>query len=121
MISGFTLTFLFMISSFLSQWGYLLPSVALIVLFGLLFPVSYETAPDKLVLRAGMIRRIRIPYADITAVTPSSNGSGSSYALAKEKLSIEYRGKKVFVAPEERDPFITDIAMRSPHLSQHRT
>ena len=118
MLFGSALTFFWMTSSFLSQWGYLLPSGALLIFFGFLFPVSYETGPDKLILRAGMFRSSRILYTDITEVVPSSSGSAGSYALAKDKLSIEYRGKKVFVAPEEQDAFITDIAMRSPHLSQ---
>ena len=119
MLAGSAFTFYWMTGTFLSEWGYLLPSAALLIFFGFMFPVSYETAPDRLVLRAGMFRRASILYTDITEVEPSSSGSAGSYALAKEKLLIQYRGKKVFVAPEEQDAFITDIAMRSPHLSRH--
>ena len=118
MLAGSAFTFYWMTGNFLSQWGYLLPSAAVLIFFGFIFPVSYETEPEKLVLRAGMLRRTSIRYSDITAVGPSSSGSAGSYALAREKLLIEYRGKTVFVAPEEHDAFLTDIAMRAPHLSR---
>ena len=48
-------------------------ALSLLVIFGFLFPQSYETTETELVIRAGL-RTIRIPYAAITAVKPSSDG-----------------------------------------------
>src|SRR5437868_6286449 len=69
-----------------------------ILVFGFCFPQSYETAEAELVVRAGM-RTIRIPYAQITTVKPSSD-SRSALALSLDRILIEYQSGGILIAPE---------------------
>lgn len=88
-----------------------------VLVFGFCFPQSYETTGTELVIRAG-IRQIRIPYAQITTVIPSSD-SGSSLALSLDRVLIEHQSGAVLIAPENRVAFIADVQAHAPQLSKH--
>ena len=90
--------------------------VALVVILGLLYPQWYETAPDALVVRAGLTTR-RIPYQRITAVRASSD-SGSSLALSLDRILVEYGNRRLLIAPRDQDAFFADIQSRAPQLSK---
>lgn len=100
------------------EWLFNGSAFFLFFIFGFGYPVRYKTDGDALILYAGMIRRRRIPYTDITRIAPSENVSGT-YALSRDKLVIEHNGKKTAVSPKERESFLVDVAMRSPQLSKH--
>jgi len=87
-----------------------------ILVFGFCFPQWYETTGTELVIRAGM-RRIRIPYAQITAVIPSRD-LGSALALSLDRVRIEYQSGAVLIAPEDRMSFIADVQAHAPQLSK---
>jgi hypothetical protein len=87
-----------------------------IIVFGFCFPQSYETTKSELVVRAGL-RKIRIPYAQITHVGPSSD-SRSALALSLDRVLIEYQSGAVLIAPENRSAFIGDVQAHAPQLSK---
>lgn len=87
-----------------------------ILVFGFCFPQSYETTRTELVIRTG-IRRIRIPYARITAVTLSRD-SRSALALSLDRVLVEYQSGAVLIAPENRAAFIADVQAHAPQLSK---
>jgi hypothetical protein len=89
---------------------------ACVLFFGFCFPQSYETTRTELVIRAG-IRQIRIPYAQITTVSLSSD-SGSSLALSLDRVLIEHQAGAVLIAPENRVAFIADVRAHAPQLSK---
>jgi hypothetical protein len=79
------------------------------------WPIAYELHPMQLVVRFGRFRT-RIAYRDIRGVKPSrSLVAGPSYSM--DRLAID-RGSRmpVLVSPANRDRFLTDLAMRTPHL-----
>jgi Bacterial PH domain len=100
-----------------ADWTWGAPALALAYFFGAYFPQSYETTGEGLVIHAGL-RRIRIPYGDISEVVPSSDSKKHSLALAKDRTSIRYRNKEVVISPLELDAFMLDIQMRAPHLKK---
>jgi hypothetical protein len=102
----------------LENWLLTIPALFVVFLFGFVYPVSYVTEGDAVILRAGMIRRRRIAYTDITRIAPSQETGPASYALAKEKLAVEYKGKKVVISPAETETFLVDVQMRCPQLSR---
>ena len=87
-----------------------------ILIFGFCFPQSYETTGTELIIRAGL-RKIRIPYAQMTTVRMSSD-SRSALALSLDRLLIEYQSGAVMIAPENREAFIADIQNHAPQLSK---
>ncbi len=99
------------------EWMSVVPALTLVLVFGFIYPVRYQTEGDALVLQAGAIRRRRIPYTDITRIAPSENVRGT-YSLSKDKLVVEYKGRTTAVSPVEQERFLADIAMRCPQLSQ---
>jgi len=86
-----------------------------ILVFGFCFPQSYETTETDLVVRAGL-RRIRIPYSQITTVKPSTD-SGSALALSLDRVLIEYQSGAIMIAPENRIAFIADVQAHVARLS----
>lgn len=87
----------------------------LMVVLVLVFPQSYETTPDGLLIRAGLIRKT-IPYASITAIGPCSDRR-SSFALSLDRVKIQYgSGREIRIAPADQDAFFRDMEMRAPQL-----
>lgn len=86
------------------------------LIFGFCFPQSYETAATELILRAS-IRKIRIPYEEMTTVRMSTD-SRSALALSLERILIEYQSGAVMIAPENREAFFADIQKHAPQLSK---
>jgi hypothetical protein len=88
------------------------------ILFALLvfvFPQSYETTPEGLLIRTGLLRRT-IPYASITAIGPTSDRS-SDFTLSLDRVRIQYgAGKEIRIAPADQDAFFRDMEMRTPQL-----
>jgi hypothetical protein len=95
----------------------LLPAL-LLLLF--LYPQWYETAPDALLIRAGL-KTWRVPYAEITAVrsSPDSRVWGAwSLALSIDRISVEYRGRTLLISPRDQVTFFEDLASRAPRLEK---
>lgn len=87
-----------------------------LLLLGFCVPQSYETTADSLVIRAGLTTR-RIPFSAITAVRPSSS-TQSSFALSMDRVEVECGGKKLIIAPKDKEAFFADVGSRAPHLSR---
>ncbi len=93
---------------------------ALLFILGLGFPQWYETAPDGLVIRSGLVTR-RIPYQQITAVRATADGrrwQGFSVALSQDRIEVEYGGRSITIAPQDQEAFYADVASRAPQLSK---
>jgi membrane protein YdbS with pleckstrin-like domain len=79
---------------------------------GLVFPMRYLLTEQELVVRSGLVRQ-RIPYTEITRVTPTRNPL-SSPALSLDRLRIERRsGRAIMISPDERDDFLRELALRA--------
>jgi hypothetical protein len=99
-----------------TPWGYAGSILTAVVIAGFCYPQWYETTADALIIRAGLTTR-RIPYSSITAVRPSSD-MRSSFALYLDRVEIEYDGKKLLIAPADKDAFFADLAARVPGISR---
>jgi hypothetical protein len=91
-------------------WWVLLPTVGLgagLPLW-LLLGTRYTLEPTQLLIRSGPFRW-RVPVADITRITPTSNPL-SSPALSLDRLRIEFgRGSAIMVSPRDKERFLRDI------------
>ncbi len=79
----------------------------------LLLATHYTLERGQLVVRSGPFTW-RIPVADITSITPTSNPL-SSPALSLDRLRIEYgQGRSLMISPRDKEQFVRDIgtAMR---------
>jgi hypothetical protein len=88
----------------------LLPTVGLGVglPLWLLLGTRYTLEPTQLLIRSGPFRW-RVPVADITRITPTSNPL-SSPALSLDRLRIEYgRGSAIMISPRDKERFLRDI------------
>lgn len=97
-------------------WGFVVSGFDAILVFGFLWPQRYETAPDALVVRAGVTTRRR-PYASITAIRPSTD-SRSALALSLDRVLIESAAGDLLIAPRDQAAFVADLAARCPQLSR---
>ncbi|WP_101926354.1 PH domain-containing protein [Luteimonas cellulosilyticus] len=74
----------------------------------LLESTHYTVVHDRLLVRSGPFSW-RIPLADITAVTPSTNPL-SSPALSLNRLRIDYGpGRSVMISPRDRARFLAEL------------
>ena len=74
----------------------------------LLLSTHYTLGHGQLVVRSGPFKW-RIPVAEITSITPTSNLL-SSPALSLDRLRIDYgRGKSVMISPRDKEQFVRDI------------
>jgi Bacterial PH domain len=87
-----------------------------ILVFGFCWPQSYETAPDALVVSAGLTTRRR-PYAGIVAVRPSTD-SRSALALSLDRVLVESTSGDLLIAPRDQAAFFADVAAHCPQLSR---
>lgn len=79
--------------------------VTLLVCGVLLVPCRYTLESDHLLIRCGLIRQ-RIPYRDITAITPSRS-LWSAPALSLQRVKLSYgRTSSQLVSPRDRAAFI---------------
>ena len=68
----------------------------------------YSLEPTQLLVRSGPFKW-RVPIADITSVTATSNPL-SSPALSLDRLRIEYgRGSAIMISPRDKEKFLRDI------------
>lgn len=68
----------------------------------------YTLGQGLLIVQSGPFKW-RIPVAEITRITPSSNPI-SSPALSLDRLRIDYgRGKSLLISPRDKDQFIHDV------------
>ncbi|MCK9377663.1 MAG: PH domain-containing protein [Syntrophobacterales bacterium] len=83
-----------------------------------LYGTYYAFSGDTLVIRCGPFR-IKVPVAEIEAVTPTRNPL-SSPACSLDRLLIRYRqGKRrLMVSPLDQNGFLTALVSRGPHLSR---
>jgi hypothetical protein len=87
-----------------------------VLILGFLWPQSYETAPDALVVRAGLTTRRR-PYASILAVRPSTD-SRSALALSLDRVLIESSAGDLLIAPRDQAAFFAEMETRCPQLTR---
>ena len=74
----------------------------------LLRSTRYTLGHGYLVVQSGPFKW-RIPLADITSITPSSNPL-SSPALSLDRLRIEYgRGSSLMISPRNKEQFVRDV------------
>jgi hypothetical protein len=74
----------------------------------LLLGTHYTLEPTQLLIRSGPFRW-RVPIADITRITPTSNPL-SSPALSLDRLRIEYgRGSAIMISPRGKEQFLRDL------------
>ena len=74
----------------------------------LLLSTHYTLGHGQLVVRSGPFKW-RIPVAEITSITPTSNLL-SSPALSLDRLRIDYGvGKSVMISPRNKEKFVKDI------------
>ncbi len=85
-----------------------------VLILGFLWPQSYETAPDALVVRAGLTTRRR-PYASILAVRPSTD-SRSALALSLDRVLIESSAGDFLIAPRNQEAFFAEMQALCPQL-----
>jgi membrane protein YdbS with pleckstrin-like domain len=91
----------------------LLGVFALNVLVLLLFcyPCRYAFMVDHLEVQSGAVR-MRVPYAEITAVTPSRS-LWSGPALSLERVRIDRGARFLLVSPVQRDRFMAELRSRA--------
>ena len=95
-------------------WLMVLGVIALYVL--IVWPIAYELHPAELVVRFGRVRT-RIAYGDIRGVKPSrSVVAGPSYSTHRLAIDRGGRGMPVLVSPADRDRFLAELVVRTPHL-----
>jgi hypothetical protein len=78
---------------------------------GLLFPIRYGLAPDRLTVRFGLCRQ-HIELAKILKVTPTNNPL-SSPALSLDRLRIQFGPgmlDAIMISPAKRDQFLDELA-----------
>jgi Bacterial PH domain len=74
----------------------------------LLLSTRYTLEPRQLVVQCGPFKW-KIPVADITNITPTSNPL-SSPALSLDRLRIDYgRGSSLMISPRNKERFLLDI------------
>lgn len=74
----------------------------------LLLSTHYTLGDDRLTVQSGPFKW-RIPVADITDITQSSNPI-SSPALSLDRLRIDYsRGSSLMISPHNKSEFLRDI------------
>ena len=100
---------------------YLYGVIAVAVIGSLLYlfatKSSYTLAEDKLVIKF-LIYTNELPYSYIQHVKKGNySSSGRKAAFANDGVVIYYnQGSILFIAPENVDEFIKDIASRSNHI-----
>jgi len=79
----------------------------------------YEIGPDALRVRCGPLR-FAVPFAEIEEVRPKRGFSpelGWSLSFSLERLLVRRRGGlPLAISPEPREPFLSALAARCPHL-----
>jgi len=74
----------------------------------LLLSTRYTLGYGQLVVLSGPFKW-RIPVADITSITPTSNPL-SSPALSLDRLRIDYgKGKSLMISPRDKEQFVRDM------------
>ncbi len=81
-----------------------------------LYGTYYTFTADTLVIRCGPFR-LKVPVAEIEAVTPTRNPL-SSPACSLDRLFIQYRQgrRRLMVSPLDKTGFLTALVARGPHL-----
>jgi hypothetical protein len=109
-----TAVFAVTIAAVLAAGNYWIGGPMLLIFALCVYPQTYETTPEGLRIRAGLVRRW-IPYDAITFVGPC--GGGRNLALALDGVSIQYGPhSEVRIAPADAAAFVADVARRAPHL-----
>ena len=77
----------------------------------ILASTTYTFDGGELAIRSGPVRS-RVPVADITAITPTTNPL-SSPALSLARLRIDYGpGRSIMISPADRAGFLADLEAR---------
>jgi hypothetical protein len=90
----------------------LAPAVIMGLVLGLLvFPIRYTMQEDLLLIQSGVLK-YRVPYAEITDVSPSRE-AWSSPAMSLDRLKIQYgAGKSILISPENQAEFVNELSAR---------
>jgi hypothetical protein len=99
-----------------AQGQYGVAALPLLILLGCCAPQSYQTTPEGLLIRAGLVRRF-IPYGSITFIGP---GSGSySLGLSRDQVRIQYgTASEISIAPADPARFLADLESHTAHLQR---
>lgn len=82
--------------------------VGVVLPLWLLLGTRYTLDQGQLLIRSGPFRW-RVPVADITRITSTSNPL-SSPALSLDRLRIEYgRGSAIMISPRDKEQFLREI------------
>jgi hypothetical protein len=82
-----------------------------VLMIGLVcYPCRYDFEDDHLLVQSGALR-MRVDYADITAIALSGS-LRLAPALSLERVRIDYDGRFLLVSPMRRDRFIADLQAR---------
>ena len=84
----------------------------LMILLLCAWPQTYETKPEGLLIRGGLMRRF-IPYSLISSVGPAFDGAWFDRVLIQYGPSGE-----LLITPADPARFLSDIARRAPHLAR---
>ena len=91
-------------------------ALVVLILVTLVSPITYSFTDEGLEVRHGLIRH-QVPYASISAVKPTLNPL-SSPALSLKRLHIECdRRYPLFISPERREEFLSELNTRCPQLT----
>ena len=93
------------------SYGAFIVAVGVALPWWLLRATHYTFAGGALVIRSGPFKW-RVPVAEITHVSPTSNPL-SSPALSLDRLRIEYGRKRwIMISPLDREDFLRELEMR---------
>lgn len=95
-------------------WVFFAAGALLLGTLAIAWPVTYTLGDDQLVVRFGLAR-VRVPYATMTAITPSRNPL-SAPAWSLDRLRIDHDGGFLLISPRERDAFVAALRARAPRL-----
>jgi Bacterial PH domain len=83
------------------------------------FPLYYETTPDALRIRCGLLKQ-EIPFSSIQAIFPTRNPLAAP-AWSLDRLQVNYQaGNKprcALIAPQDKDVFLRELVERDPGLA----
>lgn len=98
--------------------AYLMLLLLLVATIGLLWPCYYQLNQDHLLVRCGVLIRLRIPYQQIRQVAKSRSVVAAP-ALSMNRLAIDYgRMDQVLISPKDQAGFCAALQQQ---ISASRT
>ena len=86
------------------------------MMFDMLFHTDYTIKGDRLLIRCGFMFRMELPIRKIIEITDKSTIL-SSPALSAKRIGLRYgRTNWVYLSPENRSGFISDLLSLNPGI-----